>query len=379
MAAFFSRLSYSLGNEDWRTEQKALAIQPTDDICCITASGDRPLNLLTAYCQSITCVDANPIQNYLLELKKIAIQQLNYIDYLSFLGATPGKNRWVTLQKLLPFMEIQAAAFWAKQKGMIEKGVLYQGATERLTKVVSRFANLFRGRKIKKLFAYDDLDAQRRFVKEKWDNYFWRQLFKVILNPFISRFMLEDPGLANVGKTIQPGTYIYERLTASLNRDLAKRNLLLSLILKGEISSDAFSPYLTEQGFNIIKSQLNRLHGQTQGIVEYLESIDGPTFDVFSLSDVASYITHADFVRLLHAMLKTAKPGARFCMRQFLSAHDIPAELQPFFKRNTSLEQELEQQDNCFVYRFSVGTIESAKLVLEDIPATVMQPEFIEV
>ena len=46
MTFFFSRLSYSFGNEDWRTEKRALGIRPHDQVLCITASGDRPLNLL---------------------------------------------------------------------------------------------------------------------------------------------------------------------------------------------------------------------------------------------------------------------------------------------------------------------------------------------
>ena len=57
--------------------------------------------------------------------------------------------------------------------------------------------------------------------------------------------------------------------------------------------------------------------------------------------------------------MKSAKPGARFCLRQFMSAYDIPDDLQPYFTRDTSLEKHLECMDNCFIYRFYVGTIAS--------------------
>ena len=69
MAKFFKRLSYSIGNEDWETEREALSIQADDKVLCITASGDRPLNLLMNECREIVSIDANPVQNYLLELK----------------------------------------------------------------------------------------------------------------------------------------------------------------------------------------------------------------------------------------------------------------------------------------------------------------------
>jgi S-adenosylmethionine-diacylglycerol 3-amino-3-carboxypropyl transferase len=61
MANFYSRLSYSFGNEDWLTEHKALQIQPTDSVLCVTASGDRPLNLLTKELKALVAVDANPL------------------------------------------------------------------------------------------------------------------------------------------------------------------------------------------------------------------------------------------------------------------------------------------------------------------------------
>lgn len=359
MAKFSCRLNYSFGNEDWRTEQQALRIQPQDHVLCITASGDRPLNLLMNECQKIHCVDANPIQNYLLQLKMTAMRHLDYSHYLAFLGAVPESKskRHQMLHQLLPRMNQEVAKFWLTHAKMIEKGVLYQGVIERLTKIVASCLAVMRGKKIKRLFAMDDLLEQRKFMQEEWDNTFWRNLLKFVLNPLISRFVLEDPGLANVGTAINPGLYVYERISASLDRDLAKKNLLLSLLFRGEVLPEAFSPYLREEGIQVIKSRLSHLEIFTQDIVEHLESISPVTFDAFSLSDVASYISYPRFVCLLQNIIRTAKPGARFCLRQFLSAHEIPKELQPYFQRDTRLEKELEQQDNCSIYRFTVGTV----------------------
>ena len=95
MASFFSQLRYSFGNEDWQTEKEALDIKPQDVVLCITASGDRPLNLLTRECQRMVCVDANRIQNHLLELKAAAIAVLDYKTILDLLELFPiiiGRN-----------------------------------------------------------------------------------------------------------------------------------------------------------------------------------------------------------------------------------------------------------------------------------------------
>lgn len=358
MDNFFSRLSYSLGNEDWVTEQQALQIQPHDTVLCITASGDRPLNLLNNECSKIISIDANPIQNYLLELKVAAMQVFDYEHYLSFLGGMENRNRKEDFKRLLPYLSQEAAEFWMKNQKMILNGVLYQGSIEKLTKVISVVVGLLRRKNIKKLFAIDDLEEQRRFVKEHWDKKWWRKVFELVLNPSISKHIVsDDPGLVNVGTSIKPGTYIYDRMLACLDRGLAKQNALFSLIFQGHVPAEAFSPYLTKEGTRNIKKRINRLKIQTGEVVQYLESIDQPTFDCFSLSDIASYMDYPHFERLLKAIYKTAKPGARFCIRQFMSSQQMPKEIQPFFVRDVSLEKKLEKEDRCFLYRFLTGTI----------------------
>lgn len=357
---FFSHLRYSFGNEDWRTEEEALDIQPQDHVLCITASGDRPLNLLMRECQKIVCIDANPVQNHLLQFKAAAMKALDYEGYLSFLGASPCKKRKETLHQVMPYLDPRTAQFWKKRESLVAKGVIYQGAVERLLGFCSKIFYVLRGKKIKRLFSMNNIEEQRKFVREEWDSYFLRKCFNVILNSFLSRILIEDPGLTNYNRGIKPGNYIYDRINASLDRELAKKNPLLSLLLKGEVSKEAYSPYLTELGVQAIKPRLAVLEIQTRDILEYLESFSEATFDVFSLSDVASYLSYPDFIRLLNGIIKTAKPGARFCLRQFMSFYEIPQNLQHYFVRDKSLEKRLERLDNCFVYNFMVGSIASS-------------------
>lgn len=357
MAHFFSLLRYSFGNEDWKTEQEALNIQPQDVVLCITASGDRPLNLLNRPCQKLVSLDANRVQNFLLELKVAAMKVLDYPQYVAFLGAAPASNRREVFKTLLPYLSQAAGEFWLRHGKMIEKGIVYQGGVEKLTRVVAAVFSMTRGKKVKKLFSMDDLEEQKRFVREEWNSVVFRNILRIALNPLVSRFIIKDPGLVNFDSGFNAGSYIYDRINASLQRDLAKKNLLLSLLVKGKVAPDAFSPHLTEKGSAVIKQRLSCLEIRTEEIMSYLKSIDQPTFDAFSLSDIASYMSYSKFVELLTLVIKTAKPGARFCFRQFLSSYDIPDHLKPYFSRDKELEKKLEASDNCFVYRFMVGIV----------------------
>lgn len=358
MANFYERLSYSFGNEDWSTEQRALQITPKDSVICITASGDRPLNLLTANCKELLSIDANPIQNYLLYLKSAALSEFDYADYLAFIGIEDHPNRLHLLGLISDKLDLSTKTFWTKHKTMIEKGVIYQGSIERMLFWASKAIKTLRGSKVDELLAFDNLEEQKAFVNTVWESPSWKNAFALALNPFFARIFVKDPGLyLTVDSSISPGLYIHKRLNSYLNHHLAKKSPLLSLLLKGKVNEEAFSPYLMEHGTTKIRSNLNRLTAKTANFVDYLQAHKEEKFDCFSVSDVASYLTAHDFERLIEGIYQTAKPGARFCMRQFLSGQQIPEKFLPHFQRDLDLEDELQRQDSCFVYRFMTGTI----------------------
>jgi len=355
---FFKHLNYSLGNEDWNVEEQALRVNPGDTVVCVTASGDRPLHLLMTDCAEIISIDMNHIQNYLLELKLAAISQLDFDKYLAFLGCTPCSHRMSMFMQLKSSLSPDASRFWLRNPKMIARGIIYQGMIERITNYGGKFLHLLRRKKIKKLLAFTDLDEQREFIQQHWDTPFWRKLFETLINPKFSRLLLNDPGLNLYTEyASKPGIYINQRMTRYLNHHLARKSPLLQLILTGKVIPDAYFPYLTEDGYNKIRRDSSRLKFMTGNIVEYLNKHKDSHIDCFSLSDIASYMPQETFEVLLRGIQYSARPGARFCMREFISKRYIPAELKAVFHRETSLEQKLELEETNFVYRFMVGEI----------------------
>lgn len=354
---FFSRLSYSFGNEDWQVERKALRIKPKDRVICITASGDRPLNLLMDPCAELISVDLNETQNFLLSLKVNAMRHMAFPEYLSFLGATDCNQRIQNLKVLLPKLDRRSRNFWGKNQKLIDQGILYQGAVEKMLKKWAYLLKLIRGSKIDRLFEFTDLSKQQAFVNEEWNSYLWQKALQFIFKSNLVRYLLKDPGLTNLGTSITPFNYISGRFTDILNRGLAKQNPLVSLVLRGYVGKEAFPPYLTEEGHSQIISRLDKLSWKQGNYITYLENSPPNSFDCFSVSDIASYMSENDFIRLLKAIQRTARPGARFSIRQFMSDHPMPEKLRSYFCRNADFEKELEREERCFVYRFMAGTI----------------------
>jgi S-adenosylmethionine-diacylglycerol 3-amino-3-carboxypropyl transferase len=332
-------------------------------VVCITASGDRPLNLLMQDCAEVVTVDLNLVQNYLLQLKSAALKEFSYDEYLLLLFAEKGFVTQESIARVLRWLEPGCRAYWLSEQEKLFKGVLYQGRTEVLLKRINRFSKWFINKeRISKLFEIDSLEEQREFINKHWDTKKWQKLAEWALHPTISKWLLfKDPGLYNhlsqeIGK---PGNYIYNRLHNYLmHGGVAKKSLMLSLAFNGKVHKEAYPPYLQQEESQIIKDRLDRLTITTDNMISFLESKEENSFDCFSFSDIASYITGEDFKRLMEAMYRTARPGARFSIRQFLSHQIIPEPLSPHFVRDPELEKKLSAEDHCFVYRFMVGTIE---------------------
>ncbi len=360
MGSFYSRLSYSFGNEDWNTEHKALQIRPTDSVLCVTASGDRPLNLLTRELRDLIAVDANPLQNALFDLKRVALSTLSFEEYLRFLGVSPSKERLKTYSQIEKGLDPMSSALWELLPKKIEKGILYEGSVEKLLKFTSKAIRTLRGKqKVDRLFGHTDLEQQKEFLREEWHTFFWKKAFDIALHPTLTRTFVKDPGLyEHVDSNIHVGKQLYARIHNYLDHHLARESLLLSLIFNGKVDPHYFPPYLQKEGVHQIKRQVNKTQFHTDDLVSYVTKAPSNSFDCFSVSDVASYIGKEDFNRLVEGIFRCAKPGARYCIRQFLSNHQIPAHLKPHFKRNTQLDQELQAEDRCCVYTFMTGVIE---------------------
>lgn len=344
-------LGYSFGSEDWRTEQKALKIEPDNHVVCITSSGDRPLNLLSTNCLQITSVDVNPIQNHLLDLKRAAMLHLDYPSYLEFLGITNHQKGRSLPRKVFEELRDESKMFWIHNSRLIEKGVIYQGQLERSCSYFAQIMRLFRGLRPSKLTSFDDITQQREYLSKSWNKRYRSHFLKLALQS------IDREVRAHVAPEVSSGQYIYSRIQQTLHRHLAKENPLFSLIVNGFVEKEAFSPHMLEEHIPEIQSRLNRLTIKTQNMIEFLEAQEAESIDRFSFSDIASYMDGASFNRMIRAAIRTARPGARFCIRQFMSDHQLDSDLTAYLAREPQLERELEEEDRSFVYRFMAGQI----------------------
>lgn len=351
-------LVYSSFNEDWRTERRALRIGPTDRVLCITGAGDRPVHLLLDDPAEVVAVDNNPFQNHLLDLKRVAMITFDYETYAGFLGLTPCAGRGRLFEQLEPALSEEARAWWRRRRASIDAGVLYQGSWERhYCGTLAPLAGLLRGRAIRRLFDFEDLQAQQRFVREEWDRPWWRWTLRVLCSRMLLRLSLTPSCAATLDPRLNVGRYVHESMLNTLTNTLARENFMLSMTFRGRLSEHDLPPSLSPDAFEHLKSRLSLIQVHTGDVIDLLERVPAGRFTRFSLSDLPSYLDRSRLDQLLEAMVQAAAPGARFCIRQSLTGYDLPGRFAGVLVREPEVEEQLRLEDRCFVYRFWVGTV----------------------
>ena len=354
---FFDTLNYSSCNEDGAAELRALGVSSGDRVCCITGGGDRALHMLLGDPASVLSFDMNPAQNHLLELKLAAIKEFDYAEYVRFLGLIPSPSpRSDSYRILRPLLSDAAARWWDARGKMLADGVLYAGRWERFFKLTSRNLRLWRGAKIRRLFAFDDIAEQREFVRREWDTPAWRVSIRAVFNSPVLRFVFGDPGFyRNTRGAVPPWKHIHGRINSYLARHLARDSFMLALVLRGEFfDSPHYPPYLQERNFDVLKARAHRITIRTASLAEISNSDETRAFDKYSLSDVPSFLDPSEHRALLEFF--NGKKGVRFCIREFLTRREIPAGCDIRNLRFLrALQEELAADDASLGYTFIIG------------------------
>jgi len=358
MKSFMGTLNYASCNEDWRSEWTSLGIGPDDVVLCITGSGDRPLDLLPKGPKRIVSMDLNPVQNHLLRLKMTALKELAYDEYISFLGLKESGGRIDSYEKIRKKLPEAAREFWDGNRKVLSKGIIYQGRWEHHFKKLALISKILRGGVLKKLFSFDSIEEQAKFVEKKWDRWWWRLTFRLLCSAGFSQTFFGDPGFYEfVSREMSLGEYVFEGMMAYLRTQLARDSFMMSLVFRARLSEYDLPPYLDSEYFKTIRERLDKVEIMTGNIIDHMESVEEGSYDCFSLSDVPSFLDQKGFERLLDAVVRSAAPGGRFCIRLFLSDQKVPERLKGTLLRDPELERRLMRTDRSFAYRFIAGHV----------------------
>ena len=353
---FFTKINYAASNEDSASELHALRLTDSDTVLCITGSGARPLDLLTASPKKIVCIDFNPAQSHLLNLKIAAWRTLDYDDFCSFVGLGKHRDSDRHFSHVAATLASDSRDYWLNHRHYLRHGLLYCGTWERLLAGMSRLTVL-RRRHVRGLLESPDLRSQHAYWQRHWTGSFLKNLLRMVFNRFLWTSIIREPGAKLIDHQFDVACYLYDCLDRLAQHSLLRENPYANLLFYGRYTEQCELPlHLRVEHFQLVKQQLDKLEVITAPLDEFLSS-RANQFDAFSLSDFSSYAPAAVYDKIWQSVAFAGKPHARFCERFFLVKRES-ATRESLVVRHPEIERQLARQDHTCLYTFAAGHLQ---------------------
>lgn len=361
------RLYYAQVREDARLELEVLQPAARDSLVVVSSGGCTALSLLAAGAGRVAAVDCNRVQNHLVELKLLAVRLLPQADALAFLGAQPGRPDWRvrSYAGLAPGLTPAARAYWDLHHRAIAGGLLNAGVTERFIRLVVAALRLtvHSRARISRLLACRSVEAQQEFFAQEWNTWRWRTFFRLLLNRAVFRRAYDPAFFQHVENPSFPAHF---RACAdhAITRLSIAENYFLHHMLAGiypAATPGGLPEYLTVDS----KRRLATAAGLTlvdAGLTSYLRTVDDASVTGFVVSNICERLPPGAVEELFAQMARTAVPGARVCLRNFVGWTDVPAAWRKVFAEDSAWGERLMARDRSVVNRrFTVCTVGERK------------------
>lgn len=341
-----SYVRYSNVWEDPNILIEGLAIQSDHKVLSIASAGDNAFALLAQGPKLLVAIDLNQVQLYLMELKKVAIHELDHKDFIAFLGYRENKDRWQTYLNISSQLSSNAKEYWDNRKKEINEGVIYCGKFEKYLKTfATKFLPFIHSKKqIAELFNQKSEQEQREFYNTVWNNWRWKLMFKFFFSKIIMGFFGRDPAfLAEV--KVNVGNTIMEKAAIHLKSTYAQNNPILFYCLNGHF--DSYLPYYAKEvNYKKVKLNLKNLHieyGYAQEAVHKYGK-----FDRFNLSNIFEYMNTEIFEMTSKALINGGNHHSRFAYWNLMVKREISS-LEPKLVRFSD-DKNWAKRDQGFFY-----------------------------
>ncbi len=327
------RLFFAQVREDPLLEIEALGPLADANVVVVTSGGCTALSLLAAGANHVTAVDLNSTQNHLVELKAAALRTLTLPEIMSFLGVAGGtaERRARTYRVVRPLLSGRAAEYWDAHQKAIGRGALACGVSELFIGAVVKAVKLFvhGPRKIERLLSLQSLEQQREFFEREWNTRRWRLLFPLLINRWTFNRAF-DPEFFREVENPSFATHFRRLLEHALCDIPVRTNYFLHQMLTGAYPHrvrGGVPPYLDQTGGEILRTKLDCLELVDGGYAEYLATRPDSSVDALAISNICEWLDASSIDTLFEQIVRVAKPGARFCFRNFVGHTDVPERL----------------------------------------------------
>lgn len=362
-------LIYNTCWEDPRCDRQLLELQPHSNVVMITSAGCNALDYMLDAPKQINCIDMNPRQNALMELKLATFQQSTHSDLYDMFGL--GKHSQATelyhstLRNVLPdFSKI----FWDKNINFFEgkgfrKSFYYHSTSGVFAWLFTCYLKMKQSvyKKIQNIMNADTLEQQQSLYNEI-EPTLANSFMQWVMNRHLVMCLLGVPDSQQKLFTtnFEKGAlgFILNCVRKVFTQIPLKDNYFWRLYINGSYTPDCCPNYLRPEYFDSLKTQTNKLHTHNTTVSNFLKKSPN-AYSHYVLLDHQDWLAHNNRPALEEEwklILDNSQSGTKILLRS--AAYEVN-----FFPNFVKEKVEFEQQKTALTHQQDrVGTYGSVYL-----------------
>ena len=343
---FNKKIVYNVCMEDPRTDMRLFDPIPESHIFVLASGGCNALHYaLDSNVASVHCVDANPCQVALVNLKKQVIEHGNHQDLWKMFGEGLHESLDSSYtQNYRPGLPEKCATYWDKnirnfQVNSSNRGFHYHTGCGFITRCFE-LLNDTHLRHIARLFELDDKKEQTLVYEKYLEPVFNGVLSKLLIN-ITTRLGIPSRQLGMIShKPSEVMKFLNNRIKYTLTELPAKENYFYHLYIFGNYRRDCAPEYLKECNFECLEKAHHKVKVTNAYVADYLNSTQ-QYFSHFALLDHLDWLVHNQ--KLLEnqwrAILSRSQPGTKLLIRSYFSGFEW---LPDFVKKHVEISTDID-------------------------------------
>lgn len=353
-----SDLYFSQIREDSLVEREISSIAKPNKVLVIGSGGCTAFSILNDSVNQVRCVDVNPAQCALIELKKIAIQHYSLKEFLAFIGESACENRFKMYENVAKDLPNYARMYWENHRHEIEMGINHCGVNERFYRFIGKNVsrNIYDESVWLELFSAKNVREQQEFYEKYLTTAKWRTAIKILLSKtthlqFFPGFMFANASENDFGNFFL-SQFEKEVKTKPIYNNYFLSQILFSSYLYGK--SEGVPLYLSEEGYELAKRNSHKLSIHVGSIQEILNKEN--SIDAFYLSNIFDWADEEGKKGICNKILQAKSEKAVVLFRNMLSTSQLPASFMEHFTPDEELSKRCEGLDRSLLYqKITVG------------------------
>ncbi len=344
---FNRKIVYNACMEDPRTDMLLLDPDPGSSIFMLGSGGCNALHYaLSSNFKSILCIDANPCQAALVNIKKQVIENGTFEDLWKMFGEGIHENIKTPYEKYYrPGLDSNSASFWDKNLKNFQINGSNQGFHFHTgCGFITRCFSLLKEEHLKeiaKLFELDDRKQQtllyEKYLEPILNNLFTRTIISLTTHlgiPSRQIRMIND----NPSEVLK---FLNDRIKKTLTRLPGNENYFYHVYIFGHYKHNSVPEYLKESNFILLKDAQRKIKVENAYIIDYLKN-SLQCFSHFALLDHLDWLVHDPKLleRQWQAILSHSKIGTKILIRSYFYGFEwMPDFVRKYIDIDTDIEE----------------------------------------